>query len=227
METRQFEFRAQGEGDGRTLSGIVVPYDTRAEIAEHGREFTERIAYGACRDAVASGGAGLPVLWAHDRSQVPVAAVTQLEERREGLYLEARLMTHSLADAVREAVAEGAVRGASIGFSVPEGGDEWRGDQRTINRLQLREISVTPFPAYAATGVGVRASGPGLTYGQREQILRGLALEAAYRSAPPALTSTPDAAPNVHDAAAALGVLTAFIEALDQEGGGPATGPSS
>lgn len=218
IETRQFAFRAESDGDGRTLSGLVVPYSTRADIHENGRDFTEQIAYGACRDAVNSG--GIPVLWAHDRSQVPIATVTGLEERQDGLHMTARLLTHALADAVREAVAEGAVRGASIGFSVPAGGDEWRGDERTINRLQLREISVTPWPAYA-TAVGVRHAEPGrLSAGQRASYLRELALRDL--APPPADAPSGEAeAPTVEEAATAVATLAAFVKSyMSGEGSG-------
>ncbi len=219
MEIRQFEFRAESEGDGRTLSGMVVPYATRADIHENGRDFTESISFGACRDAVES--AGVPVLWAHDRSQVPIATVTGLEERQEGLHMTARLLQHPLAEAVREAVAEGAVRGASIGFSVPEGGDEWRGDERTIHTLALREISVTPWPAYA-TAVGVRSTQPStLSAGQRAAYLRGLAL----RDLAPSPTDTPPGtepeAPTPEEAADAVKTLAAFVKSrLSGEGSG-------
>ncbi|MDQ0746900.1 HK97 family phage prohead protease [Streptomyces africanus] len=221
LETRQFVFRADTEGDGRTLSGVVVPYSTRADIHENGRDFTEQIAPGACRDAAASG--GVPILWAHDRSQVPIATATNLEERDDGLHMTARLLTHPLADAVREGVAEGAVRGASIGFSVPEGGDEWRGDERVIHRLQLREISITSFPAYVTTGVGVRSADAGpLTAGARAHRLRELALRA-YAPPTPALDAPPSPsgadAPTEEDAADALAVLDAYFAAMKQGDG--------
>ncbi|GHD04350.1 hypothetical protein GCM10010313_20540 [Streptomyces violarus] len=210
-ETRQFEFRAESEGDGRTLSGVVVPFSTRAEIHENGRDFTEQISYGACRDAVNAG--GVPVLWGHDRTSVPIATVTSLEERDDGLHMTARLLTHSLAEAVREAVAEGAVRGASIGFSVPEGGDEWRGDERTITRLQLREISVTPWPAYA-TAIGVRHAGSGRTSaGARAAYLRGLVIRDLAPTDTPPVPGTEPEPPSAEEAADAVAVLAAFVKA--------------
>ncbi|MER7562322.1 HK97 family phage prohead protease [Streptomyces sp. NPDC097941] len=224
LEQRQFEFRAEAESDGRTLSGCVVPFATRAQIHENGRDFTEQIAHGACRDAVNSG--GIPVLWAHDRSQVPIATVTSLEERDDGLHMTARLLTHPLADAVREAVAEGAVRGASIGFSVPEGGDEWRGDERTIHRLQLREISVTPWPAYA-TAVGVRSTHAPLTAGQRAARIRELVLRSMMQPPTPAPDASgppsPDAPPSEHEAAAAAAVVWAYFNS--EQGDGPSEPP--
>ena len=185
METRQFEFRADSDDDGRTLSGMVVPYSTRAQIYENGRSFSEQIAPGACRDAVSSG--GVPILWAHDRQSVPIATVTSLTERRDGLHMEARMLTHQLASSVQEALRAGAVRGASIGFSVPEGGDEWRGEhERTIHRLDLREISITPFPAYTTTAVGVRSNEPArLTAGRCAWRLRELSIQRTYPSPQP------------------------------------------
>ncbi|MFF1722183.1 HK97 family phage prohead protease [Streptomyces sviceus] len=223
MEQRSFEFRDEGDGDGRTLSGMVVPYATRAQITENGRDFQEQIAFGACRDAVNSG--GVPVLWGHDRSQVPIASVVSLEERDDGLHMTARLMRHPLAEAVREACASGAVRGASIGFVVPPGGDEWRGDQRTIHCLQLREISVTPWPAYA-TAVGVRSTHAPLTAGQRAARIRELVLRAMQPPpAPQGGAPSADGPPSEEEAAAAAAVVWAHFSANSPSGGGSSDQP--
>ncbi|NSZ01218.1 hypothetical protein G6M70_07035 [Agrobacterium tumefaciens] len=60
----------------------------------------------------------------------------------------------------------------SFGFNVPEGGDEWRGEKRTLKAIDLREISVVQaFPAYSGTSLAVRSRKPMTDAERRIRIL--------------------------------------------------------
>ena len=50
----------------------------------------------------------------------------------------------------------GVVSEMSFGFHVPAGGDSWSGDKRTLNSVNLREISIVEQGAYNATTAQVR-----------------------------------------------------------------------
>jgi uncharacterized protein len=56
------------------------------------------------------------------------------------------------------ALAErGDLGGMSFGFVVPEGGESWQGDLRTLRAVTLKEISiVSAWPAYPDTEIAVR-----------------------------------------------------------------------
>jgi HK97 family phage prohead protease len=229
METRQFEFRIDDtDSDGRNLSGLVAPFNRPTRVTERGRTFSEVLKPGAFRDSINSGLP--PVLYGHNRDAVPIAVCTSMRETDEGLVMIARMLQHPQADAVREAVQAGAVKGASIGFNVPSGGDSWRGDsERTITRLNLAEVSVTPWPCYE-TSVGVRSAttGRGLTRGERARVLREhqlaridaqMAAYTAYKQGAGAApgADTPDPVPSFDDAQQALAVVAQYFEALKSE----------
>ena len=59
------------------------------------------------------------------------------------------------------ALAErGDLGGARFGFTVPKGGDSWQGNDRTLNNVNLVDVSiVNSFPAYPQTEVMARARG--------------------------------------------------------------------
>lgn len=60
----------------------------------------------------------------------------------------------------------------SFGFNVPEGGEEWAGELRTLKAIDLREISVVQaFPAYGGTSVSVRSRKPMTDNERRIRIL--------------------------------------------------------
>ncbi|MGP4007428.1 HK97 family phage prohead protease [Streptomyces sp. 4N124] len=215
METRQFELRTETSGDGRTLIAVAVPYGSPTTVTEGGRTFKETVTEGACRSAVNSG--GIPVLWAHQRESVPVAVTTGLEERADGLHLRARFLTHDLAEASREAVAEGCV-GSSIGFTVPEGGDVWNRDQteRTIHQLELKEVSLTPWPAYSGATAAVRsASGGGITAAERRRVLADLAWRGMMAPGGADGDAVPAEPPSAEQAMAALKLLAAFVKSYE------------
>ena len=56
----------------------------------------------------------------------------------------------------------------SFGFLVPEGGESWSGNKRTLSAVDLREISIiSAWPAYPETTVNARARAPRLALALR------------------------------------------------------------
>ena len=62
----------------------------------------------------------------------------------------------------------GDLGGMSFGFLVPEGGETWSGNRRTLTALDLFEVSVvSSWPAYEGTTVTARARAPRLALARR------------------------------------------------------------
>lgn len=90
-----------------------------------------------------------PAMLYEHKSEFPIGRWTALRETPEGLAVEGRLTDATeKAREVRQLVREGIIRGLSIGFLVPEGGQE-RGDRgrRAITALDLFEVSIVATPA--------------------------------------------------------------------------------
>lgn len=89
------------------------------------------------------------MLWQHDHRQ-PIGVWTAMHEDDNGLVVEGKLaLGTARGREVRELLRMGAVRGLSIGFSIPNGGEEWD-EAKSVNRIKevdLWETSIVTFPA--------------------------------------------------------------------------------
>ncbi|WP_217251915.1 HK97 family phage prohead protease [Streptomyces sp. AC602_WCS936] len=185
-------------GDGRTLAGYAAVWNTPTLIREMGVVFREQVAPRAFAASLAQ--RTPKIQYNHGRDPkvgtLPIGAMTVAREDAHGLYVEARLFTSDSAEAVREAIAAGAISGMSFAFRVTA--EEWtdeagrtvdaeraidrlyRGEEmlRTIQAVELYEAGPVLNPAYASTSVGVRFALPGkrLSPGERATYLRGLVL---------------------------------------------------
>lgn len=139
LETRQYKVRATAAGDGRTLTGLAVPYDTPTEIV-YG--FNEIIARGAIDlDARPS------LFYRHSE---PIGVVTDMKDTADGLEITARISDTAQGRDAATLVADGAITALSIGFFEREWQDVETHDgiTRTQTKIDLREISLVPIPAY-------------------------------------------------------------------------------
>ncbi len=119
--------------------------------------FTERIAPGAFDASIAAGAS----LWfMHDSKQILAntkSGTLTLESDAQGLKYTATLGDSQRDADVLDLVKRGVVSEMSFGFSVPSGGDSWSGEKRTLNQINLREISVVEVGAYSNTTSSVRS----------------------------------------------------------------------
>ena len=112
----------------------------------------DSIAPGSFRKSLAqtkSLGVPLPLLWAHDQSVV-LGRFTDLQEDAKGLYVKGQLTLGT--QAAREKYAllkDRAVTGLSIGYSIPQGGSERRGDVRVLKEIDLHEGSLVAVPMHS------------------------------------------------------------------------------
>lgn len=113
--------------------------------------YNEVVAPGAFVDSLADRKARnrpIPVLWQHQSSQ-PLGVYSKVQEDGTGLYVEGKLLTGEVAQA-REAHAlmkAGAVTGLSIGYWPRESSFDEKTGIRTLNRVDLEEVSIVTMPA--------------------------------------------------------------------------------
>lgn len=129
----------------RTVEAIV---STGAEVRRPG--FNERLDLAG---ADLSQMIGAPVLDAHRSGSTAdqLGVIEAAEVRPEGLWVKMRFRSNEAAKTVLSDIADGTLRGLSIGYSVAEWKEERRGNERvrTAVRWTPVEVSVVPVPADA------------------------------------------------------------------------------
>ncbi len=87
----------------------------------------------------------------------PIAELLHAAEDSTGLYFRARLFDVPALDLVREGLRSGAISGASFRFTVPAGGDRWRGTTtREVLRADVVELGPVVWPASPYASVTLR-----------------------------------------------------------------------
>lgn len=171
LNTAGFEIRQDGDGDGRTMAGYPILFDTWTEINGWEGQFMERIAPGALNKTLADRGDQVKVLFNHGMDptigEKPLGRANVMRVDERGLYAEVPLARTSYNDDLLELMRTGVLDGMSFRFSVVK--EEWDDipersksnpdalPERTITELKLYEFGPVTFPAYAATSVGVRS----------------------------------------------------------------------
>lgn len=130
-----FETRATGEG---VIEGYGATFDG---IDSYG----DSIKAGAFAESIQR--AAPLMLWQH-RQDSPIGRWTDLREDSRGLYVRGQINMATAAG--RDAYShlrEQDISGLSIGYRIPPGGAESRGDVRLLKAIDLAEISVVSMPA--------------------------------------------------------------------------------
>jgi HK97 family phage prohead protease len=145
------------------VAGIVAPF---GDIARIGGVFTEEYDGKAFRDQQGNSWRESPPvlgMWSHDLTQ-PLASVVsgtlKLRTTRIGLEYTMWPVPEGVGAYALQLVGRGDVAGSSAGFSILE--DVWldrdKLPHRVILRARLREVSLTPWPAYPAATAEPRAA---------------------------------------------------------------------
>ena len=157
LQTRDFKIAPTPDADGtddapRTVRGLAVPYGTETELFNG---YFETIAPGALAPR-AEDATSLKLVYRHDE---PIGLITSTNETPEGIEIEARFSDTQTARDAYQLVRDGVIDRLSIGF-IPltyERIEDEAGVHTTITSLDLREVSLVPFPAYdGATVTEVR-----------------------------------------------------------------------
>lgn len=152
----------------RMIDLIAVPYDEPTEVMYRGRVVAETVARGAF-EGVQMRARDFKVNRAHDLER-PIGWVKKFRPRDDrGLVAEIGPIRNTRdGDDALELAADGLL-GASIGFKIQPGGEEWALDRRSrrVTKAWLDHIALTGDPAYAGAKVlAVRRAEP-LAEGQR------------------------------------------------------------
>lgn len=173
IETRAYEteLEIRKDGDGRTIAGIVVPYDVEQKIHHSLTEVFRRGAF----SRVIPNAHRVKLLVSHDAQALPIGRATLLKEEAGGLYGEFRVSKGSRSDDILELVRDGALSEFSIGFQPLK--DNRRPDG-VIERLSahLAEVSLVTFGAYGAAAQVAAVRNPSTTpnLDALDELLKGL-----------------------------------------------------
>jgi HK97 family phage prohead protease len=159
LDFKDFEVRADENGR-KTLIGYAARFDS---LSERLWGFQEKIAPGAFSRSLGEG-KDIGALWNHN-SDLPIGSTgsgtLKLEEDDLGLKFELTpIETNAGKDAII-AVETKVVRGVSFGFVTIKDEWDWQDDEnaiRTLEEVDLIEISPTMFPAYKATSISARSN---------------------------------------------------------------------
>ncbi len=148
------EVRADSEK--RTLVGYAAKFDRLASI---GGYFDEKIAPGAFVDAIKG---DIRALVDHDPGRVigrTKSGTLRLREDGVGLAVEIDIPNTSDGNDLWELVSRQDISGMSFGFRVTKETWDETGTTpvRTIEKLELHEVSAVAWPAYEDTMIGLRS----------------------------------------------------------------------
>jgi len=167
LETRALpmgDFTVTEDEDGqKTFSGYAALFN----VPSDGMQFTEIIAPNAFTRTlkrVADGKKMISFLFGHDETRALATTASgrlSLTEDERGLKVEAKLdpADPDAASVISKLTYEARSMGMSFGFSIPKSGDVWDENVRTLNEINLFEVSVLSAgqtPAYPAT-IGLTA----------------------------------------------------------------------
>lgn len=161
---------------GRRLVGYAATFGAEAQIGR----VRESIAPGAFAGSLSG---DVLALLDHDPGKVlgrTRSGSLRLSEDSRGLAFDLDLPDTQAGRDVLALAERGDLGGMSFGFVVPAGGDTWAGERRTLNRVDLREISVvSAWPAYPDTTIALRAM---TQLAERERRARAIILAEVARA---------------------------------------------
>lgn len=172
--TRAFagDLHIRADGEGRTISGIVVPFDTVARVSDGGPAYDERFAFGSFGKTIKERGDRVKLLLQHDHRE-PIGRAVLLREDTAGLYGEFRVSAVPAGDQAIELVRDGVLDSFSVGFAAIKHTRD--GDVTVRTEVALREASLVTFPAYdTARVLALRAALDGLPADERDALLRDI-----------------------------------------------------
>jgi HK97 family phage prohead protease len=154
------DIEIRADGSGRTVHGIVVPFDRTARVSDGGPSYMEGFRKGAFTRTIQHRGDRVKLLSQHDMRRNPLGRATMLREDASGLYGEFHVSKTAAGDEALELLRDGALDSFSVGFSPIQ---HVRDNEKTVWRTEvgLREASLVTFPAYEGALIGgVRALTP-------------------------------------------------------------------
>lgn len=154
----------RAEGDGNTMVGYPIVFDTWTEINSWEGRFRERIHPSALNKTLKERGSQVKVQFDHGMhptiGSLPLGTPEVMRVDDIGMYAEVSLShARDVQELIKPRISEGSIDGQSFRFSVK--GEKWEKEdtdlpERTITELALFEFGPVTWPAYEATQVGIR-----------------------------------------------------------------------
>ena len=145
-------------GDGRTLAGVLLPWNVEARVLDQGRLVTETFERGALA-GTDPGRVPLTATHPRDAGTLPIGVTLSIEDRADAAWGEWHVSDTMIGNEVLALARDGVPLGLSIGFAEIPGGSRWSADRQRVTRTRaaLDHIAVVRTPAYVGAGVaGVR-----------------------------------------------------------------------
>lgn len=187
-------------GDGRTVYGLVVPYNREATIRTLRGSFREVFRPGSLTRTINAGAKRVKLFENHNhlRGASPIGVATMLEEKPKGVFGEFRIGQSPEGDAALQKVHDGIYDAFSIGFNAVPGGERRSKDFREVTEAKLNEVSLVSYPAYDDAGIeGIRSAFPELTPEVLERLLALATSLDTQRTDPPMALRSDD--PSIED----------------------------
>ncbi len=162
LELRNSSF----ERDGNKLGGYAMVWDAPSKPLtirglNGGNPFTERVAGPqAVEESLRK---NVDLLVSHDRRELIAnskSGLLSLRADSKGLAFEVTLPDTTRARDVRAMVEAGMLTEMSFGFYTLA--DSWKGSERTLSKIDLREVSIVSDAAYPQAGVAIRTNADAL-----------------------------------------------------------------
>ncbi|MED0667743.1 phage major capsid protein [Bacillus badius] len=163
MELRVTKARLESNSEGLLkVSGYVNRTEQPSEILGGTKRFIEKIAKGAFAQAIKSSQKDIDFLAEHDSKKILASTRNgslQLKEDESGLFMQAIITPTSWGRDYYELINSGMLRNMSFGFRTIK--DSWKRieanlHERTIEELELFEVSVVKDPAYSQSTIAAR-----------------------------------------------------------------------
>lgn len=155
------DFEARQGSDGNwTVGGYASTFNDPYKVVDRFGTFTEQILSSAWDRSLQNRGHKIQLLSGHGGLPYGSTKANNLrlatDERGLNFEWSPNPRRTSAVD-IAEGIADGTVDEMSVGMRIPEGGDTWAGDQRSISEATLMEISVVARGANPNTEVGMRS----------------------------------------------------------------------
>ena len=163
MELRVQDSKMELNSDGTlTVSGYVNKTNEPSNVLGSAKRFVERIGKGVFKRAIENSKRDIDFLAEHDSSKILASTRNDsltLHEDDSGLYMEATIAPTSWGRDAYTLIESGIYRNMSFGFKVVK--DNWKSIEnglyeRTIEDLELFEVSVVKNPAYSQSTIAAR-----------------------------------------------------------------------
>jgi HK97 family phage prohead protease/HK97 family phage major capsid protein len=138
LETRSFEVRLDAET--REVVGLAVPY---GQVADIGGMYREQFVPGAIRSVE-----DVKLFWQHSE---PIGKIISGRETDAGFEITASISATSRGDEAYTLLRDGVINKFSVGFMAVE--QKRDGDLVTRTLVDLKEVSLVSFPAFAGASV--------------------------------------------------------------------------